>query len=193
MKILSSRVLHCYGISREPKSQDYVMVLPYAHGGDLLHYLKKRWKRLKWINKLDILRHMTYGIVDIHGRGRVHHDLHPGNLFHYQKLLAVADLGLCRPANEKDSDNLCGVIKYAAPEYLRGNPYTQAADVYSIGMIMWLLSSGKQPFFGQEDDFKLVVSICEGKRPEIFEGTPPVYADLMQKCWSTDKYARPTA
>ncbi|RIB28325.1 kinase-like domain-containing protein [Gigaspora rosea] len=201
MKVLSSRVLHCYGISKDPNSQNYIMVLPYAHGGDLLNYVKKRWNRMKWVNKLHILRHLTYGIVDIHNKGLVHHDLHPGNLFHYQKLLAVADLGLCRSVNEKSSEKLYGVIRYAAPEYLRGNPYIQAADIYSIGMIMWLLALEKQPFSDrkfnggsdQEYDVKLALDICEGLRPEIPREIPTVYAELMQKCWDADKNARPTA
>ncbi|CAG8664739.1 18865_t:CDS:2 [Gigaspora rosea] len=51
-----------------PNSQNYIMVLPYAHGGDLLNYVKKRWNRMKWVNKLHILRHLTYGIVDIHNK-----------------------------------------------------------------------------------------------------------------------------
>ncbi|CAG8737959.1 13065_t:CDS:2 [Cetraspora pellucida] len=199
--ILSSRVLHCYGISKDPNSKNYIMVLPYAHGGDLLNYIKKRWKRMKWINRLHILRHLTYGIVDIHNKDLVHHDLHPGNLFHYQKLLAVADLGLCRPVNEKSSEKLYGVIRYAAPEYLRGNPYTQAADIYSIGMIMWLLALGEHPFSDikynnksdQEYDINLTLDICEGLRPEIPNEIPTIYAELMQKCWSEDQNARPTA
>ncbi|CAG8458202.1 1514_t:CDS:2 [Acaulospora colombiana] len=116
MKILSSRVLHCYGISRDPETKDYIMILPYAHGGNLLDYLKKRWTKLKWKNKLDILRHMTYGIVDIH-----------------------------------------------------------------------------MPFSDRKCDVELGIDICEGVRPEIVRNTPPVYAELMQRCWSGDKDARPTS
>ncbi|CAG8562923.1 10178_t:CDS:2 [Dentiscutata erythropus] len=55
----SSTVLRCYGISRNPESKEYVMVFPYAHGGDLRNYLKKK---LNWINKLDILRHILFGL-----------------------------------------------------------------------------------------------------------------------------------
>ncbi|GBC06640.1 hypothetical protein RclHR1_00070007 [Rhizophagus clarus] len=187
----SSTVLRCYGISKNPVTNEYIMVFPYAHGGNLRNYMKKE---LNWINKLDILRHILYGLADIHIRGLVHRDLHPGNLLHYRRTISVSDLGLCRQVDDvKSSDKIFGVLSFIAPEVLVGKPYTQASDVYSIGIIMWFITSGQYPFSDRGYDKQyLARDICKNLRPKILEGTPPGYKDLMQRCWDADPNKRPT-
>ena len=78
-----------------------------------------------------------------------------------------------------------------APEVLRGKPYTPATDIYSFAMIMWELTSRVPPFDDRPHDFHLSLSICKGERPEIIEGTPQCYIDLMKKCWDLDPLKRP--
>src|SRR6185437_11398855 len=85
-----------------------------------------------------------------------------------------------------------GVIPYMAPEVLRGKPYTPASDIYSFAMIMWELTSLVPPFDDRPHDFHLSLSICKGERPEIIEGTPQCYIDLMKKCWDLDPLKRPS-
>ena len=80
-----------------------------------------------------------------------------------------------------------------APEVLRGKPYTPASDIYSFAMIMWELTSLVPPFDDRAHDFHLSLSICKGERPEIIEGTPQCYIDLMKKCWDLDPLKRPSA
>src|ERR1043166_1527140 len=80
-----------------------------------------------------------------------------------------------------------------APEVLRGKPYTTASDIYSFAMIMWELTSGVPPFDDRAHDFHLSLSICKGERPEIIDGTPQCYIDLMKKCWDLDPLKRPSA
>src|SRR5437764_8798534 len=60
-------------------------------------------------------------------------------------------------------------------------------------MIMWKLSSGVPPFDDRAHDFHLSLSICKGERPEIIDGTPQCYINLMKKCWDLDPPKRPTA
>ncbi|GBB91675.1 hypothetical protein RclHR1_19030001 [Rhizophagus clarus] len=106
----------------------------------------------------------------------------------------IGDLGLCRPVTSllKEHD-IYGVIPFIAPEVLRGNPYTQASDIYSFSMIMWEFTSGVQPFINRDHDLELSVSIGKGERPEIIENTPQCYVDLMEKCWNEDPLKRPSA
>ena len=80
-----------------------------------------------------------------------------------------------------------------APEVLRGKPYTPASDIYSFAMIMWELTSLVPPFDDRAHDFHLSLSICKGERPEIIDGTPQCYINLMKKCWDLDPLKRPTA
>ena len=83
---------------------------------------------------------------------------------------------------------------YVAPEVLRGKPYTQAADIYSFGMVMYFVATGRQPFADCAHNEFLVMKICNGVRPEITEkDAPECYIDLVKKCWDPNPDNRPNA
>ena len=85
-------------------------------------------------------------------------------------------------------------MPYVAPEVLRGKPYTQAADIYSFGMVMYFVATGRQPFADRAHDQDLALSICNRIRPEITEkDAPKCYIDLMKKCWDPNPDNRPNA
>src|SRR5204863_8342686 len=66
----------------------------------------------------------------------------------------------------------------------RGKSYTPAADIYSFGMVMYFVATGRQPFANCAHDGLLALDICKGARPEINElETPKCYTNLMKKCW----------
>src|ERR1700722_4737186 len=90
----------------------------------------------------------------------------------------VADLGLAELiSNSKTSNisNVCGVLPYIAPEVLNGKSYTFASDIYSFGIIMVEVSTGKPPFGSVPHDERLALAICNGLRPRVAEGTPQCY------------------
>src|SRR5438045_9775973 len=85
-------------------------------------------------------------------------------------------------------------MPYVAPEVLRGKAYTQAADIYSFGMVMYFVATLKQPFADRAHDQNLALSICNGIRPEITEKyAPKCYIDLMKRCWDPNPDNRPNA
>ncbi|GBC38202.2 kinase-like domain-containing protein [Rhizophagus irregularis DAOM 181602=DAOM 197198] len=87
---------------------------------------------------------------------------------------------------------LNNIIK--APEVLKGKPYTQTADIYSFGMIMYFIMTAKQPFADCAHDSILAVKICSGTRPDINElEAPKCYIDLMKRCWDSNPENRPNA
>ncbi len=68
-----------------------------------------------------------------------------------------------------------------APEVLRKYPYTKKSDVYSVGMIMWELATGKRPFSNEKHDFDLALSIlAKENRPQIPNDVPSFYAEVMK-------------
>jgi hypothetical protein len=93
----------------------------------------------------------------------------------------------------KVSNSLQGVLPYIAPEVLRCKPYTKQSEVYSISMIMWELTSKKPPFSSNYHDKYLALSILDGLRPEIIDGTPEFYSNIMERCWNSDPSKRPDA
>ncbi len=69
-----------------------------------------------------------------------------------------------------------------APEIFQGQKYTTASDIYSFGMIMWELMTGRMPFWDRYHDTELIIEICDGFRPPIVTNAPEGYIELMQKC-----------
>jgi serine/threonine protein kinase len=138
----------------------------------------------------------------------IHRDLHTGNIlilphieyFANSNLISkicISDMGLCREVSNisnTDETKIYGVMPYVAPEVLRGQPHTQAADIYSFGMIMYFIATGRQPFANCAHDNILALNICNDFRPEINEQeNPKRYIELMKKCWNPNPDNRPKA
>ncbi len=75
---------------------------------------------------------------------------------------------------------------YIAPEVVIGKGYTFSSDIYSIGMLIWEISSGQPPFAVFDHDYDLVLKIINGMRPKVVLGTPLKYKSLMEQCWDAD-------
>jgi serine/threonine protein kinase len=148
---------------------------------------------------LSALFNIIYGLKEVHQKQLVHRDIHTGNILllsenidNFGNCVSISDMGLCRETGIVDKTKIYGVMPYVAPEVLRGEPYTQAADIYSFGMIMYFIATGKQPFANHAHDEFLAIDICRGVRPEINEPeAPKCYIDLMKKCWDLNPNNRP--
>ncbi|RIB07850.1 kinase-like domain-containing protein [Gigaspora rosea] len=72
--------------------------------------------------------------------------------------------------------------------------FTTASDIYSLGVVMWSISSGKFPFENFTNQTDLVNRIVtENIRENSVNGTPKEYLDLYQRCWRLDPEERPSA
>ncbi|CAB4431356.1 unnamed protein product [Rhizophagus irregularis] len=153
-----------------------------------------------WEQKLFCLYQIIRGLDNIHGEDLIHYNFHDGNILcnKYKENIYgifISDyLGLYQLTKSflKEND-IYGILPFIAPEILRGQPYTQASDIYSFSIIMWEFTSEISPFNDKAHDLQLALSICKGKRPEIIENTPQCYIDLMKKCWDEDPLKRPSS
>ncbi|CAB4405741.1 unnamed protein product [Rhizophagus irregularis] len=144
---------------------------------------------------------MICGLKILHDEGVVHQDYHSGNIFvknnkdNHIASAVTGDFGISKSAIEtSDDDNeVYGIIPYVAPEVFQGQKYTKASDIYSSGMIMWELMTGRRPFWDRSHDTELIIEICDGLRPPIVTNAPKGYIELMQKCWHSDPNERPSA
>ncbi|CAG8492362.1 10531_t:CDS:2 [Paraglomus occultum] len=188
-------VLRCYGITKDPSTDTYMLVLECCANGDLRKFLQTSFSTLDWPTRLSILHSIISGIRIIHDKGYVHRDIHSGNVFIKANLTAlVGDLGLCRSADEPFAKaKINGILPYIAPESLIGFGFSKASDIYAFGILMWELSTGTTPFSYRAYDDELSYDICNGTRPRIQVGTPSRYMRLMQKCWAEDPEVRPSA
>ncbi|CAG8486320.1 31009_t:CDS:2, partial [Racocetra persica] len=104
-----------------------------------------------------------------------------------------SDFGISMPANGlSDNSEIYGIIPYIAPEVFKNGRFTTASDVYSLGMIIWELTSGYRPFSDRVHDEDLILDILNGLRPKIIDNTPQLFIDLMMTCWNADQSKRPT-
>jgi serine/threonine protein kinase len=148
-------ILKIYGISQNPNTKDYIIVLEYAEGGSFNNYLNKNYENFNWFNGLKALTNIIIGLNKIHQKQMVHRDFHIGNILftcnnnnddNYYNA-CISDMGLCKNINDVNESNIYGVMPYVAPEVLKGKPYTQAADIYSFGMIYVCCSYWKATFY----------------------------------------------
>ncbi|RHZ61605.1 hypothetical protein Glove_346g115 [Diversispora epigaea] len=186
------KIIKCFGVTQDPQTKNYVFILEYARNGDLHHFIYKNFEEFTWKKKILYLCDIVEGIKEIHKKKIIHRDLHSGNILVSQLYAIISDLGFSQPAsNGSRKSQIYGIIPYMAPELFRYQPYSYASDIYSLGMIMWQLTSGHRPFHDREH-LKLVLDILDGKRPEITDDTPECWANIMKRCWHSDPSQRPT-
>ncbi|RIB16825.1 kinase-like domain-containing protein [Gigaspora rosea] len=180
--------LNCDGVSRN-NDGDYIIVMQIAGNGSLRQNLVKV-SQLEWKDKLNILNGIVIDLESIHSQEIVHRDLHSGNILQGSNLQTayITDLGLAKNENE---GKICGIIPYIAPEVLVGQRYTKASDIYSLGVIMTEISTGRRAFDGIPFDDFLVSKIIDGSRPECLG--PDCYIKLAIKCMDKEFNKRPTA
>ncbi|EXX65031.1 kinase-like domain-containing protein [Rhizophagus irregularis DAOM 181602=DAOM 197198] len=195
-----SNILNVHGISQNPDTKEYIMVLQYAKEGNFNHWINKNYEYFNWKNKLSALLDIINGLKEIHQKNIVHCDIHTGNILFLNNInvfgncISISDMGLCGEVGNIDETKIYGVMPYVAPEVLRRKPYTQESDIYSFGMIMYFVATGRQPFYNRAHDKLLALDICEGVRPEIDElEAPSCYIDLIKKCLDLNPNNRPNS
>src|SRR6266542_2302412 len=181
-----------YGITQDPNTKDFIIIMKY-YKYDLKHYITENLYNINWNTKLKILKNIIKGLEHIHHQKIIHRDFHSGNiLYENEDDIVISDLRISKSAMESDDNEIYGVTSYMAPEILQKKEYTIASDIYSFGMIMWELMTGRRPFWDQKNDVEITINIYKGFRPPIITNAPKGYVELMQECWNSDPNKRPT-
>ncbi|RHZ60924.1 hypothetical protein Glove_350g61 [Diversispora epigaea] len=188
-----------YGISKDPETHEYMMVLEYFEGGSLRNYLNNNFNNIDWDSKLDHLKDLAYNFSKIHKLDIVHRDFHPGNILkypgHYSNI-RISDFGLSELIIENmkhpQKNTISGVLPYIAPEVLSGEEYKKAADVYSFALVAYEIITGLPPYHDMPHDKELALNICNGFRPKIPFHTPKLITQLIMRCWDARITHRPT-
>ena len=159
-------------MTQDPETKEFMMIIRFADNGNLRSSLSNNFNNILWDKKIDLLCDALNNLRDLHKLGYFHKDFHSGNILQVYKndytYYYISDFGLSGPANEqKCDDKVYGVMPYIAPEVLNGETYTSSSDIYSFGVVMAELSSGKPPFYNKKHNLSLALAICNGLRPEF--------------------------
>jgi hypothetical protein len=194
-------IIHMVGISLEP----LCMVIEFMNLRDLRHFLD-HFCLPPWSLRLKILMDVSRGMSYAHEQfpSIVHRDLKSPNVFlslNSDGLLRakVADLGLATVLPKLVKNAVVENPTWSAPEVCLREPYSQPADVYSFGIVMWEVMTGQFPFseLWSRTQFttEIVAEITQGTRPTLPEnvaGIPPGFIDLVQSAWAQREEDRPS-
>ncbi|KAL1023176.1 hypothetical protein UPYG_G00037320 [Umbra pygmaea] len=135
---------------------DIALILELVTGGELFDRIVERG----YYSERDaahVIKQILEAVAYLHENGVVHRDLKPENLL-YADLsldapLKIADFGLSKIIDEQVTmKTVCGTPGYCAPEILRGNAYGPEVDMWSVGVILYILLCGFEPFFDPRGD-----------------------------------------
>ncbi|CAB5345838.1 unnamed protein product [Rhizophagus irregularis] len=140
---------------------------------------------------------LACSVLCLHDEGIIHRDLHSCNVLVHQNSIKLADFGLSKRIDEASNSQsrLRGMTPYIDPKALmNGNDskLNEKSDVYSIGVLLWEISSGKPPFHEEKNNIGLSYDISRGRREEIIPDTPNDYSNLYTECWNNEPSKRPT-
>ncbi len=133
-------------------NSDYIyIVMEYCSGGDLFSYIEKRNYKLNESKAAEIIHKLSMAVYYLHSYGIIHRDLKPENILMTDESenadIRLLDFGLSKiiGPNEKCLEPF-GTLSFVAPEVLKGKPYDKSVDLWSIGIITYLLLCGFLPF-----------------------------------------------
>ncbi|XP_019165195.1 PREDICTED: serine/threonine-protein kinase STY46 isoform X1 [Ipomoea nil] len=175
------------------KPPNLCMVTEYMSGGSVYDYLHKQKGSFKLPNLLKVAIDVSKGMDYLHQNNIIHRDLKAANLLMDEhKVVKVADFGVARvKAQTGVMTAETGTYRWMAPEVIEHKPYDHKADVFSFGIVLWELLTGKLPYEYLTPLQAAIGVVQKGLRPTIPKHTLPKFAELLERCWEQDPAARP--
>ncbi len=128
------------------------MVMQYVKGTDLKAYIRKHYP-IPFPQVIDIMEQVLSAVATAHAYGIIHRDLKPQNiLIDENKNVKITDFGIAVAVSQDSltqTNTLMGSVHYLSPEQARGSIATKQSDIYSLGIILFELLTGKVPFEGE--------------------------------------------
>lgn len=177
---------------------DHYIVMEYVPGRTLKDCIRQEG-HLSVSESLRVAREIAEALAHAHANNLVHCDIKPHNILMMADGHAkVADFGIARAVTESTmtySGNVIGSVHYFSPEQAKGTMITPKSDVYSLGVVLYEMLTGKLPFTGDNPVSIAVKHLQEEPVPvrQIDPAIPPVVEAIVSKAMSKDPAMRPTS
>ncbi len=143
-------IVAVYDVSRSSELEYIVMEL--IDGITLKQYMQKKGNKLNWREALHFITQITKALGHAHSRGIIHRDIKPHNVMVLRDgSVKVADFGIARVASGGHStltQEALGSVHYISPEQARGSHIDNRSDLYSAGVVLYEMLTGRLPFEG---------------------------------------------
>lgn len=181
MKIMSEmrhpNLVH--GIDSYEDDKNLYFVMELCAGGELFDRIQALQEKKQHYSESAaalVVKQILLGLQHMHKNNIMHCDLKPDNFLFDSKdedaTLKICDFGMSRYVKRREyMHQLCGTTFYMAPEVVRGR-YTYHCDLWSVGIVVFILLCGFPPFFGDDDNL-IRAKIKHGFTPEVKEGYGP--------------------
>jgi eukaryotic-like serine/threonine-protein kinase len=175
------------------------IVMECVDGVTLAEELKRR-KRFPPAEAIELMLQACEGVEHAHQQGLVHRDIKPQNMLLRAEdgLLKIADFGIARTVEGTQltaAGTVLGTAVYSAPEQAAGEQVTTAADVYSLGAVLYELLAGRPPF-EFESIPELVLKQRAGRVASLSDLVPDVphhLDEVVRRCLAPEPAARPAS
>ena len=143
-------IVAVYDVSRSSDVEYIVMEL--IDGITLKQYMQKKGNKLNWREALHFITQIVKALGHAHSRGIIHRDIKPHNIMVLRDgSVKVADFGIARVASGGHStltQEALGSVHYISPEQARGSHIDARSDLYSAGVVLYEMITGRLPFEG---------------------------------------------
>ncbi|XP_018429202.1 PREDICTED: serine/threonine-protein kinase 33-like [Nanorana parkeri] len=205
-RVCHKHIIHLEEVFETPKRMYLVMEL--CEGGELREILLRR-KRFPETETRHVIHSLASAIAYLHKKDIAHRDLKLENILvksnenqseeEMTGNIKVTDFGLAVQKGGVGSENMlqttCGTPVYMAPEIINAHDYSQQCDIWSIGVIMYMLLCGDPPFMASSEGelFKLIKKGKLNFSPAVWQSVSDAAKEVLQKLLRVDPADRITA
>ena len=154
----------------------YYIVMEYVPGRTLKSLIKRRGA-LTIPEVLDIMMQLTSGIAHAHASYIIHRDIKPQNVMILEDgMVKITDFGIAMALNSNEltqTNSVMGSVHYLPPEQANGSGSTIKSDIYSLGILMYELLTGKLPFKG-ENAVEIAIKQMKEPIPSVCKKNPDI-------------------
>lgn len=200
-KLDHPNIVKCYYSSLEQQDQknakmsEVFIVTEYARGEALSTIMSKNKNGLSEINAANIMYQLLSAINHCHANQIAHRDIKPHNIIVSKNMkVTLIDFGLSYEYSLGEHMKSCaGSPLFMAPEIAKQD-YTYKCDIWSLGILMYVLLSGRLPFYGDSPKEVIANALeCDlALNSDFWKNTSPEALDLLEQMINVDPDARPT-